>query len=59
MVVALDDDECLKAKWTKEKEGLYEYQWRVDADEDIKLETVFEMRASNDLTYSFSDSRLR
>ncbi|EKM77950.1 hypothetical protein AGABI1DRAFT_129739 [Agaricus bisporus var. burnettii JB137-S8] len=43
------DDKYPKVKWTKEKTGLYEYHWRVDADEEIQLESIFEMKASADL----------
>ncbi|XP_006458934.1 hypothetical protein AGABI2DRAFT_177067 [Agaricus bisporus var. bisporus H97] len=43
------DDKYPKVKWTKEKTGLYEYHWRVDADDEIQLESVFEMKASADL----------
>lgn len=43
----------LRVRWTQEKDGLYEYKWRVDADKKIKLETVFEVKASNDLICTF------
>jgi hypothetical protein len=44
-----EEEEGLKVKWMKEKEGLYEYRWRVDPDDKIKVETVFETKASTDL----------
>ncbi|KAJ3569900.1 hypothetical protein NP233_g4751 [Leucocoprinus birnbaumii] len=51
-----EDGEGLKVRWTKEKEGLYEYRWRVDPDDKIKLQTVFETKASSDLTCSFVEN---
>lgn len=44
-----DEGEGLKVKWIKEKEGLYEYRWRVDPDDKIRLQTVFETKASSEL----------
>lgn len=46
--------ECLKVKWRKEEDGLYEYLCGVGADGTAKLETVFEVKAPGDLKYSFS-----
>lgn len=51
-----EEKDGLRVRWMKEKEGLYEYKWRVDADDKIKLETVFEIKASTDLTCSFAES---
>ncbi|KAF9450483.1 hypothetical protein P691DRAFT_810305 [Macrolepiota fuliginosa MF-IS2] len=49
------DEDGLMVRWAKEKEGLYEYKWRVDGDDKISLGTVFEVKASSDLTCSFSE----
>ncbi|KXN84374.1 Protein F37C4.5 [Leucoagaricus sp. SymC.cos] len=51
-----EDEKALKVKWTKEKDGLYEYMWRVDPDDRIEMKTVFEMRASVDLSCSFMEN---
>lgn len=48
------EKECLKVKWEREQDGLYEYLCRVGADDTAKLETVFEVKAPADLKYSFS-----
>jgi hypothetical protein len=53
-----EEGKCPKVKWTKEKTGLYEYHWRVDADDKIELETVFEMKASTDLLCTFDEARV-
>ncbi|KAJ3569898.1 hypothetical protein NP233_g4753 [Leucocoprinus birnbaumii] len=45
--------EGLKVKWTKEKEGLHEYQCRLNANAEAKLEMVYETRVPNDLLCSF------
>lgn len=52
-----EEEKCARVKWTKEKTGLYEYHWRVDGDDKIELETVFEMKASTDLHCTFNESR--
>lgn len=49
-------DEGSKVKWTKEKERLYEYRWRVDPDDKIRLQAIFEARASSDLTCTFPEA---
>jgi len=49
------EEESLKVKWEKEQDGLYEYLWKVGADDTAKFETVFEVKAPADLKYSFSN----
>ncbi|KAF5359447.1 hypothetical protein D9756_002930 [Leucocoprinus leucothites] len=45
----------LLVKWEKEQDGLYEYRWKIDANDTVKFETVFDVKAPSDITYYFSN----
>ncbi|KAF7773153.1 hypothetical protein Agabi119p4_5320 [Agaricus bisporus var. burnettii] len=51
------DDEAkdLMVKWEKEQDGLYEYKWRINAEDKVKFETVFDVKAPSDTKYSLSN----
>jgi hypothetical protein len=48
-------DDKLTVKWEKEQDGLYEYRWKVGADDTVKFETMFEVKGPSDLKYNFSN----
>ncbi|KAJ3569897.1 hypothetical protein NP233_g4752 [Leucocoprinus birnbaumii] len=50
-----DGNSGLQVKWKKEKEGIYEYRWKIGASGSLKLETVFDIKAPSDLAYQFSN----
>jgi hypothetical protein len=45
----------LVVKWEKEQDGLYEYKWRINAEDKIKFETVFDVKAPSDTKYTLSN----
>ncbi|KAF5359448.1 hypothetical protein D9756_002931 [Leucocoprinus leucothites] len=49
------EESNLLVKWEKEQDGLYEYKWKIDANDTVKLETVFDVKAPSDITYLFSN----
>ncbi|EKM77956.1 hypothetical protein AGABI1DRAFT_107741, partial [Agaricus bisporus var. burnettii JB137-S8] len=51
------DDEAkeLMVKWEKEQDGLYEYKWRINAEDKVKFESVFDVKAPSDTKYSLSN----
>lgn len=50
-----DNEEKLRVKWEKEQDGLFEYRWRVGADDTVKFETVFDVKGPSDLKYNFTN----